>query len=228
MNANANLIKSAVVAMTALVAPPLVAQERAGKAVQVQQDAFQAISSRGDPVSTGSEIIKNARVYTKQYGTMDIRLEDGTNLLVAPNASIVIDDYVFTGRDSGNSFGISLTRGALKMVSGRMPKDAYGVTTPVATIGIRGTEFWLDAEDPDLLQIWVLDGSVVARPSQSSTEFVFDAPAYATCSATSCQAGEAPPVPDSYPNDPTGSSFGGFEEDGDAEPEGEEGGLGEL
>lgn len=201
-------------AMIATILPGAAsAQDRAGRTTEVQQDAFQATGTVGTSLAVGDEVYRQARVYTKQYGTMEIRLEDGTDLTVAPNASLVIDEYVFSGTAGANTLALSLAKGAVRMVSGRMPKDAYSVKTEVATIGIRGTEFWLNADDPSLLQIWVLDGTVVARPAQSTTEFAFDAPAYATCSATSCSAGDAPPVPATFPNNPGGRQTGDFGED---------------
>jgi hypothetical protein len=184
------------------------AQERAGRTTEVQPDAFQATGAVGISLANGDEVFRQARVYTRQYGTMEIRLEDGTNLTVAPNASLIIDEFVFSGNSGPNTLAISLAKGAVRMASGRMPKDSVAIKTSVATIGIRGTEFWLNAEDPALLQIWVLDGTVLARPEQSTTEFAFDAPAYATCSATSCEAGEAPPVPPTFPNNPSGRQTG--------------------
>lgn len=198
----------AVAAALCLVAAPAAAQDRAGRATAVQPDAFQATSQVGYKVAAGAEIFRQARVYTKDYGTMEIALEDGTALTVAPNASLVIDNYVYSGAPQPGALSLSLARGALRMVSGRMPKENYAVTTSVATIGVRGTTFWLDANDPDLLQIWVTDGAVVARPVQPDQEFAFDAPAYATCSATACASGAAPPVPATYPNNPSGRQTG--------------------
>jgi hypothetical protein len=72
--------------------------------------------------SASDEIYRDARVYTKQYGSMDIQLEDGTNLVISPNSSLVIDEYVYAGAGSAGSLAISLTRGAMRMVSGKMEK----------------------------------------------------------------------------------------------------------
>lgn len=193
--------------------------ERAGVAEQVQVAAFQARSASGVAVERGSTIHQNARLYTKEYGSMDVRLDDGTDLTIAPNSSIVVDEYVFSG--SGSSVGVSLARGALRMVSGRLPSESYSVKTDVATIGVRGTTFWVNTLADERVEIWTLDGVVTAQPVNSQTVFEFTAPAYAQCSATACEEGAAPPVPVSYPTNPSGSgNIDGRGEDG----EGGEGG----
>ncbi|MFN3263118.1 MAG: FecR domain-containing protein [Pikeienuella sp.] len=213
MSIKRNFIAAAAVA--ALCAGGAGAAELAGRAVAVQQDALQAEGAVGFPIDAGAEIFRNARVYTKQYGTAEIRLEDGTALTVAPNASLVIDDYVFAGAGRPGSLALSLSRGAMRMVSGRMPKEGVAVSTSIGTIGVRGTDFWIEAPSDDLIRLWVLEGVVTAAPANSATVFEFTAPAFATCSAGGCEPGEAPPVP---VTNPLGGEAGGAGDPGiDAE-----------
>ena len=175
--------------------------EQIGFVSDAQADAFQARLSVGHPIGTGESVFRNARLYTKSYGSAKILLKDGSDLMITPNSSIILDDYVFS--DAGaQSMALSLTKGALRMVSGRMRKDAVIAKTLIANIGIRGTQFWLDVDTPDLLRIWIQDGSVVARPVDTTEEFVFPAPAYAECTATTCYVAEPPELPEAFPADP--------------------------
>ena len=175
--------------------------EQIGFVSDAQADAFQARRSVGHPIGTGESVFRNARLYTKSYGSAKILLKDGSDLMITPNSSIILDDYVFS--DAGaQSMALSLTKGALRMVSGRMRKDAVIAKTLIANIGIRGTQFWLDVDTPDLLRIWIQDGSVIARPVDTTEEFVFPAPAYAECTATTCYVAEPPELPEAFPADP--------------------------
>ncbi len=175
--------------------------EQIGVVDEAQADAFQARSSAGHPISFGESIYRNARIYTKSYGSAKILLKDGSDLMITPNSSIVLDDFVFS--DGGaQSMAVSLTKGALRMISGRIQKEAFVATTLVANIGIRGTQFWLDVDTPDLLRIWIQDGSVIARPVDTDQEFVFPAPAYAECTTTTCYEAEPPELPEAFPIDP--------------------------
>ena len=49
-------------------------------------------------------------------------------------------DESATESDTG-SFGLTATAGVFRFVSGKLPKNAYEIHTPTATIGIRGTVF---------------------------------------------------------------------------------------
>lgn len=185
---------------TALFATAALA-EQIGIVDEAQADAFQARSSAGHPISFGETIYRNARIYTKSYGTAKILLNDGSDLMITPNSSIVLDEYVFSEGGS-QSMSVSLTKGALRMISGRIQKDAFVATTAVANIGIRGTQFWLDVDTPDLLRIWIQDGSVIARPVDTDEEFVFPAPGYAECTTKTCKIAEPPELPEAFPIDP--------------------------
>lgn len=175
--------------------------EQIGVVDAAQADAFQARSSIGHPISFGESVFRNARLYTKSYGTAKILLRDGSDLMITPNSSIVLDEYVFAD-DGAQSMALSLTKGALRMVSGRMQKEAVVAKTAIALIGIRGTQFWLDVDTPDLLRIWIQDGTVIARPVGTDEEFVFPAPAYAECTTTTCEITEPPELPVPFPTDP--------------------------
>lgn len=177
------------------------AAEQIGVVDEAQADAFQARSAFGHPINFGESVYRNARIYTKSYGSAKILLKDGSDLMITPNSSIVLDDYVFS--DGGaQSMAVALTKGALRMVSGRMQKDVVVATTTIAQIGIRGTQFWLDVDTPDLLRIWIQDGSVIARPVGTDQEFIFPAPAYAECTTTTCYVAEPPELPEAFPRDP--------------------------
>lgn len=190
-----------ICALPFAVVSSLAAAEQIGVVDEAQADAFQARSLFGHPINFGESVYRDARIYTKSYGSAKILLKDGSDLMITPNSSIVLDDYVFS--DGGaQSMAVSLTKGALRMVSGRMNKDAVVATTRIAQIGIRGTQFWLDVDTPDLLRIWIQDGSVVARPVDTDQEFVFPAPAYAECTTTTCYVAEPPDLPEAFPRDP--------------------------
>ena len=191
---------AAALALTLAAAPAALA-ERAGSVVRVQQDAFQARSSVGSRLSVGATVFRNARLYTREYGSMEVLFADRSNLLLSPNSSIIVDEYVYEG-GGPPTLSMRLLKGALRMVSGRIPKEAVAIDGKVAAIGIRGTRFWLDVQTEGILKIWSDEGVVVARPINGTREFVFEAPVYAECTDTTCEITPAPPQPDKFPIDP--------------------------
>ncbi len=193
--------RAALAAALLLALPGLAAAERAGEAIRVQAESFQKEGFAGYAMRRGSEVIQNATLYTKTYGTMEVALDDGTELLVGPSSSIVIDSYVYD--PEGGAVGMSLAKGALRVISGRLKKDESEFRTAVANIGVRGTQFWLDVDTPGLTRLWVDEGSVIARPVDSNEVFIFEEPVYAECTRTTCRETWPPPRPLVYPIDPT-------------------------
>jgi FecR protein len=99
-------------------------QSRAlGKGAQVEQ---------GDTVNTNG-------------GRAQLRFTDGAYVSLQPESQFRIDQYRFEGKQDGNEKGFfSLLKGGLRTITGlvgRSNKKSYQVSTSVATIGIRGTEY---------------------------------------------------------------------------------------
>ena len=87
------------------------------------------------PVYSGDKII------TGLVGEAQIKFRDNTKLVVGPNSSMVIDAFVFSDNNTARQVSIDAVRGAFRFITGSSPKDAYSISTPTATIGVRGTEF---------------------------------------------------------------------------------------
>src|SRR3978361_1726984 len=66
-------------------------------------------------------------------------MADSTNLSLGPSATIKLDRTVFDDEHSYRDIAIRLTTGAFRFVTGHSEKTAYKITTPIATIGVRGT-----------------------------------------------------------------------------------------
>ncbi len=84
----------------------------------------------GDVLNTGSR------------GFAIIKFVDGTKMTLRPNTKFVINN-VSVKKDEENAF-FSLLRGGFRAITGTISKfspKAFRIKTPVATIGIRGTEF---------------------------------------------------------------------------------------
>jgi len=82
---------------------------------------------------------------------------DGTSLTVGPNAEMRIDRFVFDPASATGELGVTLGKGVLRMVGGKISKTkAVTVTTPGGTTGIRGG-------------IAIID----AQPGQTSSTFMF-------------------------------------------------------
>jgi len=112
--------------------------------VGVTVDADKTVRATGgsDPriVVSNTSIFANDRLRANASGNAQIRLIDGTKIVVGPNADVKIDDFVITGQ-TVSKLTVSATRGAFRFISGRSKSSAYSIRTPNGTIGVRGTAF---------------------------------------------------------------------------------------
>jgi hypothetical protein len=84
------------------------------------------------PVFSGDHII------TGPSGQAQVKFRDDTKLVVGPNSTMVIDAFVFSDEDTARKISINAVKGAFRFITGKSPKDVYSITTPTATIGVRG------------------------------------------------------------------------------------------
>ncbi|MEO8141279.1 MAG: FecR domain-containing protein [Sphingomicrobium sp.] len=84
------------------------------------------------------------QVQTANASMLQILLLDRSNFTVGSNARVTIDRFVYDPQRSASAVGASVAKGAFRFISGRSVKNMPGktaITTPVASIGVRGTMF---------------------------------------------------------------------------------------
>ena len=97
-----------------------------------------------------------------------IAFADETTMSVDPNSTMVIDDFVYDPENpTVGSMNANVLEGNFSFVSGQIAKtgaDAMKVTTPVLTIGVRGTQVAgkanTDGEENEIVLLPNEDGSV--------------------------------------------------------------------
>lgn len=108
------------------------------------------VASRGnvhnhdnESISQGNFIYLNDVIITENRSFVVIQLTDGSKITVRPDSTLKIDSYAFNGTD-GDQLNLDLIQGGLRIVSGSIAKTSpenYTINTPVALMGVRGTEF---------------------------------------------------------------------------------------
>jgi len=97
------------------------------------------------PLIKGAEISSGDTIRTGDGGRAQVRFSDGAMVSLQPDTDFRVDNYQYSGKADGQEKGFfSLLKGGLRTITGlvgRTNRDNYKVTTSVATIGIRGTEF---------------------------------------------------------------------------------------
>ncbi len=109
-----------------------------GFVVAAIQRAVKDAKSGQIVLGPSSPIYSGDRIVTDSVGNAQIKFRDDTKLVVGPNSALVIDAFVFNKNDTARQVSISALKGAFRFISGKSPKDVYRITTPTATIGVRG------------------------------------------------------------------------------------------
>lgn len=105
---------------------------------------------RSMPAAPGTPVQPADVVKTGADGSVGITMTDDSLLSAGPNSVLALDRYDFDPVTRAGRFDSSLRKGTLAVVSGRLAKqskDAMTVRTPSAILGVRGTEFVVDAGD---------------------------------------------------------------------------------
>lgn len=97
------------------------------------------VIAKGSTVNTGDTI------NTGPGARAQIKFSDGSLVSLQPETQFRVDEYQYNGKTDGSENGaFSLLKGGMRTITGligRFNRDKYKVNTPVATIGIRGTEY---------------------------------------------------------------------------------------
>jgi hypothetical protein len=90
-------------------------------------------------------------VVTGADGSAGITFTDNSLVSVGPNSVFAIDKYRFDTTTHAGEFEGNLKQGRLAAVSGKMVKqspDSMKIRTPSAIMGVRGTEFVVQVDEP--------------------------------------------------------------------------------
>ena len=102
----------------------------------------------GTPASVGEAVNAQQRIVTGVQSGASVVLRDGTIFVIGPESSFDLQTFRYDSRTHDGSVIGKLARGTLRMVTGLIGKatpEAIRIDTPTATIGIRGTDFIVDA-----------------------------------------------------------------------------------
>ena len=122
---------------------PAVAATAIGKVDRTEGPCQGAIAGTVNDLSPGLPVFVDEAISTGPDARIAVSLDDGTMLTLGEKASLTLDDFVFD--PSGEDKLHAAITGAFRFVSGKLAPGGTreaSVTTPVAVIGVRGTDFW--------------------------------------------------------------------------------------
>mgnify|MGYP001819446871 FL=1 len=120
---------------------------------QQEDSTGMVVASRGEVIALsnggsrelkqGDFIYVNDEIITSNRSFAVLQFEDGAKVTVRPDSTMIIETYLYNG-NAGDEATLNLVEGGLRVITGAMAKsnpENYKVRTPVALMGVRGTEF---------------------------------------------------------------------------------------
>ena len=122
-------------------------------------------------LQTGDAIYPGDIVLTRASGHAHLRFIDGALMSVRPSSRLTIEAYHYDPQaPENNRVSFTLEEGVARSISGKAAKDArenFRMNTPVAAIGVRGTDFIVQT-GPERTRALVTEGGIVLSGLEAS------------------------------------------------------------
>ena len=112
---------------------------RTAKSTPSSHTAMAASGPSTSQIKVGDGLLRDETVRTGSDSATRLVMADSTNLSLGPNAILKLDRTVFDDEHHYRDVAVRMATGAFRFVTGHSDKAAYKITTPLATIGVRGT-----------------------------------------------------------------------------------------
>lgn len=118
-------------------------------------------------------VVQNAPVQSKDIlrtesnANLEIGFLDATSCKVGPSTELSIEEYRFVRGQQNSTFKATLKKGKATFATGTMVNDNpenFKITTPSATVGVRGCLFDLDQQNKNRLVVNVLEVGKTNEP----------------------------------------------------------------
>lgn len=163
-----NAVATALLMGMAGVASAQVSQTVVGQVSLVIGEAHvvHADGSR-ELIRRGASILVGDRVETAQNGHVHVGFVDKGVVSVRPESLLEVQSYKYDAQNPAvNEVRLRLDHGASRSISGaatELDKSRFRLNTPIAAIGVRGTDFIVQT-DSSGMRATVADGAIVVGP----------------------------------------------------------------
>ena len=159
-----------VVLITLASVTAALAQDAVGTITAGSGEILVIRSGNEQPASVGTEIQQYDQIYVGEGSEATVTFVDQTVLTLAAQSALTVDELVYDPAGQDNSALFTLAGGLMGLVSGDVLKTGdMTVTTPVSTIGIRGTAVLINSGTTVTRQP---DGSLEVQTTTETGEIV--------------------------------------------------------
>jgi hypothetical protein len=102
--------------------------------------------------AVGMAVFAADRVRTGADGSVGVTLRDNTLLSAGPNSLFVLERFAFDSTTNAGTVAVGVRKGTLAVATGKIARqtpESIDFRTPTSVIGVRGTEFAIEAGSGD-------------------------------------------------------------------------------
>lgn len=133
------------------------------KGVRVQAFGAPPQGAR-NPLHALDTVVSDEVVETARRGALHLIFRDGAEFRLGSASTATLDRFVYDPDASTGEFSLSLGKGIYRLITGKMQKEGLLVVTPVALVGVRGTDFVVQVFPDGSTVIAVIEGEVTVSP----------------------------------------------------------------
>lgn len=185
-------VAALVMAAGLAFAGPAAARE-AGVAAAVNADSKTLPPQQDErTLIVGHNLVFDEKITTGEVGQAQLLMLDQSAVTVGRNSTLVIDKFVYDPEKKTGEMALSLSRGLMRFVGGRLSKNGSAtIRTPVATMGIRGGIALFNVVDGATVDVTLLYGDSVEGTTNDGQAFSVRRHGY----FTRVQTGQKPTPP---------------------------------
>ncbi len=146
------------------------AQQNIGSTALAHNQVSREIAGAEGPLSAGDSVFRDELVRTGAESTAKLIFLDSTNLAIGPTSRVTLDRFVYSGGASGQELTVNLAKGVFRFTTGALDKKAYTISTPTASIGVRGTVLDIDVSGPQS-RVTLVEGQALVCPRKAGITF---------------------------------------------------------
>ena len=113
-------------------------------------------------IQVGTKLQEKDVIITEAKSSVGLIFKDDTRISIGPNSKLEIEKYLFEPSKNQENFVTNLSQGSIQCITGLISKvnpKAFKIKVKTATIGIRGTNFIVNAE-PEYEDTMCSDGII--------------------------------------------------------------------
>jgi hypothetical protein len=156
--------------LCALAAGGARAQQNIGSTAESHNNVSRELSGAAGPLQAGDQVYRSELVRTGADSTAKLVFLDSTNLAIGPTSRVTLDQFVYAGEVNGQKMTVNLAKGIFRFTTGALDKRAYEISTPTASIGVRGTVLDIDSRSREA-RVTLVEGQAQVCPRRPGITF---------------------------------------------------------